>query len=141
MCKLKELTSVWRLILRCFVHSCPSQWKEWLSLAKFWYNTSYHSTLVNTPFEVLYGQDPTHLNIETMDNCVVPNLKESLNKRKLMTSLLQQYLQRAQQRMKRQADKNRSQREFQVGEWVFLKLKPNEQSSVAMRSNHKLSFR
>ncbi|WVZ96857.1 hypothetical protein U9M48_042440 [Paspalum notatum var. saurae] len=38
--------------LRCFVHSCPSHWKSWLSLAEYWYNTCYHSSLNKTPFEV-----------------------------------------------------------------------------------------
>jgi transposase InsO family protein len=26
-------------LLRCFVHSCPSQWIHWLPLAEYWYNT------------------------------------------------------------------------------------------------------
>jgi transposase InsO family protein len=41
--------------LRCSVHSCPKQWSKWLSMAEFWYNTSYHTALGRTPFEVLYG--------------------------------------------------------------------------------------
>lgn len=49
--------------LRCFVHSCPHKWKDWLPLAEFWYNTSYHSSLSKTPFEVLYGQHPWHLGL------------------------------------------------------------------------------
>jgi hypothetical protein len=31
--------------IRCTVQSCPKQWSKWLLLAKFWYNTSYHTTL------------------------------------------------------------------------------------------------
>jgi hypothetical protein len=58
-----------------------------------------------------------------------------------MTDLLQQQLVRAQQRMKAQADKKRSERHFKVGDLVYLKLQPYVQSSVATRSNHKLSFR
>jgi hypothetical protein len=43
--------------------------------------------------------------------------------------------------MKHQADKNRTEREFVVGEQVYLKLQPFIQTSVATRGNHKLSFR
>lgn len=50
--------------LRCFVHSCPTKWSSWLALAEFWYNTSYHSSLGNTPFFVLYGNHPQQLGFE-----------------------------------------------------------------------------
>jgi ribosomal protein L21E len=43
--------------------------------------------------------------------------------------------------MKAQADKQRTEREFQEGDYVFLKLQPYVQSTVANRSNQKLSFR
>ena len=43
--------------------------------------------------------------------------------------------------MKNQADKKRSKREFKIGDMVYLKLQPHIRSSVAFRSNHKLSFR
>lgn len=110
--------------LRCFVHSCPTKWKDWLSLAEFWYNTSYHSSLDKTPFEVLYGQKPRHLGIDVVDSCSVPDLQEWLSQRKLMIQLLQQHLLRVQQRQKHQADKHRSERSFEVGDLVFLKLQP-----------------
>jgi len=58
-----------------------------------------------------------------------------------MHSLIQQHLLRAQERMKRQADKHRSERTFEAGDWVFLKLQPYVQSSLAARSHQKLAFR
>ncbi|XP_066341562.1 uncharacterized protein [Miscanthus floridulus] len=43
--------------------------------------------------------------------------------------------------MKRQADKHRVDRQFAVGDSVFLKLQPYVQSYVARRAHHKLSFK
>jgi hypothetical protein len=42
--------------------------------------------------------------------------------------------------MKAQADKNRSNREFRVGDLVYLKVQPSVQMSVAPRSCQKLAF-
>lgn len=58
-----------------------------------------------------------------------------------MTELLQQHLNRAKQKMKKQADQKRTARDFSVGDNVFLKLQPYVQSTVAVRSNHKLCFK
>jgi hypothetical protein len=58
-----------------------------------------------------------------------------------MHGLLRQHLSRAQDRMKRQADKGRSEREFQVGDRVFLKLQPYVQSSLAPWAHQKLAFK
>ena len=70
----------------------------------------------------------------------VADMNSWLDDRALMTSLIQQHLSRAQTRMKRQADKHRSERSFAVGDWVFLKVQPYVQSSLARRANQKLAF-
>jgi hypothetical protein len=44
--------------LRCFASEKQHQWAQWLPLAEWWYNTSYHTTTRMTPFEVVYGQKP-----------------------------------------------------------------------------------
>ena len=59
----------------------------------------------------------------------------------MMNTLIQQHLARAQQRMKTQADKSRSERQFAVGDWVYLKLQPYVQTSLAARANQKLAFK
>jgi hypothetical protein len=58
-----------------------------------------------------------------------------------MDRLTQQHLLHAQHRMKNQADKHRSERSFEVGDWVFIKLQPYVQSSLAPRANQKLAFK
>jgi hypothetical protein len=85
--------------LCCSVHSCPQKWALWLPLVELWYNTSHHSTLGESPFEVLYGHTPRHLGISAAD-CTSPDLEIWLKERATMSDILQQQLLRAQQRMK-----------------------------------------
>jgi len=64
-----------------------------------------------------------------------------MSERQVMIAAVRQHLLRAQQRMKLQADKKRSERSFSVGDMVYLKLQPYVQSSLAPRAHQKLSFR
>lgn len=84
--------------------------------------------------QIIFGIAPTSAE-------PVPELSDWLEQRNLMNNPLKQHLQCAQQRMKSQADKNRSERPFSVGESVYLKLQPYIQTSVIPRSNNKLSFK
>jgi hypothetical protein len=58
-----------------------------------------------------------------------------------MIDLVQQHLARARHRMQTQANKRRSERSFVVGDWIYLKLQPYVQASLAPRANQKLAFR
>lgn len=127
--------------LRCTVHSCPRQWSKWLSVAEYWYNTTYHSAIGHSPSEVLYGHNPRHFGISNLQMCSVLELEQWLKERELLSTVIQLLLTRAQQRMKSQADKKRSERSFQPGDMVYMKLQPYVQSTAAARPNKKLSFR
>jgi hypothetical protein len=83
--------------LRCAMNACPTKWKDWLCLDEFWYNTSYHSSLSRTPFEVLYGHEPRHFGIDHIQDCAIQDLDLWLKERKLMEQLLKQHLLRVQQ--------------------------------------------
>jgi hypothetical protein len=127
--------------LRCFVHSCPRQWLKWIPLAEYWYNTCEHSSLRRAPFEVLYGHPPRHFGITEASTTSVTDVETMLSERQTMVANVRAHLHRAQLRMKTQADKKRSDRVFAVGDFVYLKLQPYIQSSVAPRAHQKLSYR
>jgi hypothetical protein len=61
--------------------------------------------------------------------------------RRMHTELLEQHLVAAQNRIKAQADKQRTNREFLVGDSVLLKLQPYAQSSMVNRPCPKLSYK
>jgi hypothetical protein len=71
----------------------------------------------------------------------VPALADWLQEKAVISALVHQHLSRAQNRMKKAADKNRSERNFEVGDHVFVKLQPYVQSSLAPRASQKLAFR
>lgn len=81
------------------------------------------------------------MGIEPADAIAVPELDEWLQQRLVVQDLIKLHLHKAKERMKRQADKKRTERSFVVGDMVFLKLQPYIQSSVAPRANQKLSFK
>ncbi|CAD6268797.1 unnamed protein product [Miscanthus lutarioriparius] len=95
----------------------------------------------HTPFEVLYGHSPRHFGIDPDQDCIVPELDKWLLQRQTVNELLHQQLLRAQQRQKNQADKHRTERQFEVGDKVWLKLQPYAQASVTSRTCHMLSYR
>jgi len=41
--------------LQAFTSEKPHRWAKWLPLAKFYFNSNFHTSLKMTPFEVLYG--------------------------------------------------------------------------------------
>lgn len=54
---------------------------------------------------------------------------------------MKEHLHRAVNSMKQQADRKRSERKFQVGSWVFLKLQAYRQISLEKRKTDKISPR
>lgn len=58
----ERLNQVLECYLRSMVTQRPHNWVSWLALAEWWYNFHYHTGLQATPFEMLYGYKPPHLN-------------------------------------------------------------------------------
>nr|GEU85209.1 retrotransposon-related protein [Tanacetum cinerariifolium] len=124
---------------RCMSGERPKEWVQWLPLAEFWYNTNKHSSIVVTPFEVVYGQTPP-LHIPYLaGESVMEVVDRTLQAIEATIEMLKFHLKRSQDRMKNYADKKRSEREFEVGMWVYLKLQPHRQVTIRKEQQHKLS--
>jgi hypothetical protein len=98
------------MYLRCVVYDSPNKWNSWFSLAKLWYNTSFHSSLGCSPFKGLYGYEA-----DTGVGVVVPETTTSdtaqlLLDRESHMTLLKDRLAQAQHKMKTHVDLTRTER-------------------------------
>lgn len=92
-----------------------------------------------TPYKALYGINPPILNYHQEGKSLNHVVEEFVKDREVTQQLLKENLKKAQERMKLYVDKKRSEREFEIGDEVFLKLQPSRQLIVASRKNFKLS--
>jgi hypothetical protein len=62
-----------------FVSYQQDDWSQWLALAEFAYNNATHSLTRQSPFQTLYGRNPTfdpiHLSPSTPASDYLSNLK------------------------------------------------------------------
>ena len=85
----------------------------------------------HTPYQVVYGQPPPlHIAYAKVDNRV-DMVDRTLEAREESVKLLKFHVKRTQERMKEIADKHRTEREFEVNDWVYLKLQPYRQSTIS----------
>jgi hypothetical protein len=116
--------------LRCFSSEKKNQWAQWLPLAEWWYNTSYHTTTHMTPFEAVYGQNPPSVLSYFPGVSKVQAVDQMLTVREAILRTLKENLVMAQNRMKQQADQGRSECQFAEGDQVFLRLQPYKKNSL-----------
>lgn len=84
------------MYLRCFVGGQPKQWVNWISWAEFCYNTSYHTALRASPFQVVYGRDPPHLLSYVPGSSRVDAVDQALIDRDLVLQKIRSRLRHAQ---------------------------------------------
>ncbi|CAN6700753.1 unnamed protein product [Malus baccata var. baccata] len=91
-------------MLRSSVMQFGDSWHDCLDLMKFAYNNSYHSSIGMAPFKALYGK-----------SCRTPLC---------WSEVIQSNMKAAQDRQKSLADKHATDRKYNEGDWVFVKLSP-----------------
>lgn len=110
--------------LRCFAVDQPKTWANWTLWAEFWYNSTYHGSTGMTPFEIVYGRKPPSVVQYIPGEVKVQAVAQELYDRDEALKQLKSHLLQAQSRMKVQADKKRRDVQFDVHDWVYVKLKP-----------------
>ncbi|KAJ1411180.1 Ribonuclease H-like superfamily [Sesbania bispinosa] len=127
--------------LRCFVSDEPRRWFQYLYLSEYWYNSSFHSSLRMSPFEALYGRSPPTIRSYVTGSTTIAAIDESLMQRRQMLQVIRDNLGQAQIRMLNQFNAHLQDRNFKVGDWVFLRLQPYRQISVRSCPSKKLAKR
>ena len=127
-------------MLRMYVREQRSKWEDYLHLVEFSYNNHYQASTKYNPFEILYGRkcNPP-ISWSNLADRLVLGL-ELLKEMELIVKQVQGNLKVAQDRQKSQADLKRTKKEFQVGEHVFIKVRPKN-SSLKLGSCAKLELR
>lgn len=105
-------------------------WSIWIPMAEWWYNSSYHTTIKRSPFEVLYGFAPPQLGYGPHLMPKFAGVEVWFKEHQNVTQNLKKLLGEAREKMKVQAGKGRSERQFQIGDQVYLKLKPYRQLTM-----------
>ncbi|KAM3366314.1 hypothetical protein ACQJBY_015640 [Aegilops geniculata] len=91
-----------------------------------------------TPFQALYGFPPPMVAESALPDTICEDNENLLQNRELAVEVIKQNLLKAQARMKFFADRSRKEREFVVGEMVYLKLQPHRHTSLSLHKHIKL---
>ena len=114
---------------------------DWLAWAEYCYNTSFHTALRATPFEVVYGRPPLPILSYRPGTARTEAADGLLKARDEMLAGVCQHLLQAQQLSKKYYNAGHRDVEFQVGDLVWLRLLHRSTQSLDLRSRQKLGPR
>ena len=83
-----------------------------------------------TPFLALYGYHPSSITSPLKGTTKVQEVEVHIGHQQEVLKPLKGNLVMAQNRMKHQVNQHHSEREFEVGDWVFLRIQPYKQMSL-----------
>ena len=121
--------------LRMFIDHRQEQWPEWLGTAEFAYNNKVHSSTRMLPFKANYGQDP-RMGFKGRKKGKYEGAEKFIKKIKEIQEEAKAALGKAQEEMKRYADKKRAKVDnYKVGDLVMLSTKDLKYQMVGRRTD------
>jgi len=94
-----------------------------------------------SPFQVTYGKEPLSIPQYMVGSSLVEAVDSLLSTRQDMLITLRKKLQKVQNQMKAVANGKRWEVEYQVDDWVYVRLRPYRQNYVLSLSYAKLGKR
>jgi hypothetical protein len=113
------------MLRACVIHF-DKAWDKCLALSEFSYNNSYQASLKMAPFEALYGRrclTPLNWSQAGERTLFGPKLVQEAEEK---VGVIRENLRADQMRQKNYHDKAKAPREFEVGNYVYLKVSPTK---------------
>jgi len=109
--------------LRMFIDHRQEQWPEWLGTAEFAYNNKVNTSTKVSPFRANSGRNP-RIGFKMRKQGKSEGAKEFAGRMKRIQEEAQAALKKAQEEIKKQADRKRGEaEEYRVGDLVLLSTK------------------
>ena len=109
--------------MRIYVNHRQNNWSEWLAMAEFAFNNKVHTVTKTSPFQVNYGRE-LRMGFDIRKKGKNEKAEEFAKEMKEKYKEARASLVKSQEKMKRQADRNRKEvEEYRVGDKVLISTK------------------
>ena len=109
--------------MRIYINHRQNNWSEWLAMAKFAFNNKVHTATKMSPFKINYGRK-LRMSFDIRKKRKNEKAEEFAREIKKRHEEARAALVKAQEEMKRQADRNRKEtEEYRVGNKVLISIK------------------
>ncbi|CAL1407986.1 unnamed protein product [Linum trigynum] len=119
---------------RCFAHQQPRLWHMFLPWVELWYNTSFHRTIDMSPYKALYGCEPPSIIPYREGDNRMEAVDQLLGRCDEVLRALKATFVAANEYTRLRANLKRRDLQFEVGDWVLLRLQPYRQHSFFRRA-------
>ena len=109
--------------MRIYINHRQNNWSEWLAMAKFAFNNKVHIATKMSPFKVNYGREP-RMGFDIRKKRKNEKAEKFAREMKKRHEKARAALVKVQEKMKRQADRNRKEtEEYRVEDKVLISIK------------------